>query len=109
MAKKSDIDPIVLHALKDIAERMGGVSQGLSDVSLVLTELQKTAKAHESTLTRQEASLGEHMRRTENLEKRIKPLETSTVRWSIAAKFVVPILSLAFGGHGLLHYLLKLY
>lgn len=85
---QSDLNDRLDRVSDTLLERLLRIDGRLDTINDKLSALAATATVHQATLD-------EHMRRTELLEKsvaavqeRIRPLEKSEVRWALAAKVV---------------------
>ena len=80
-----------LSSINRLLERhevtFGSINQSLSNINTTMARMQETANKMEITLQVNTNSLKEHMRRTENLEKRIEPIERAY--WKLIGGFIV--------------------
>ena len=71
-----------------IVQRLGAIEGKLDENNSMTGEIRVSVAQHSEILKAQHESLVEHIRRTKNLEDRIKPIETHIVRIDGAVKFV---------------------
>ncbi len=76
----------------DVLER---IADKLNKVGDDIEEIKVNVAKQEVTLSHQAESLDEHIKRTELLESRVKPLEESQLKWAFTGKVVMSIIGLA--------------
>lgn len=74
------------------------IENHLNSLDLKLGLISEKLHSIDLTLGKQEVVLKDHVRRTLNLEKRIVPLEKSTVRWAAVAKIASALAAVATAG-----------
>lgn len=99
--------------MSDTYDRIDGhiadIKSGLRSLGESMDRVEKIIGEQAITLTRQQLSLDEHIRRTDaaerhlqGLEARVRPLEVSEVRWALLAKYGGTIAAALAGGFGLI-------
>lgn len=71
-----------------IVQRLSALESKLDDNNTMTNEIRISVAQHAITLNAQHNSLDEHIRRTKNLEERVKPIESHVIRMDGALKLL---------------------
>lgn len=77
-----------LDATTLIVQRLGAIEGKLDENNSMTTDIRISVATQAETLKAQHDQLVEHIRRTKNLEERMKPIELHVTRLDGAIKFV---------------------